>query len=358
MPIRDTLIKKTKIEIDDVETEDYIYVENYNEIKSLSHEMVKATTGDYAMMIGGINIGEKRNTNYWLLSGDEFVYDRFKDKYEFFRYKDFLYSNKCACPSLQLNLPSEISKYCKFGYVAGFKYQLSDEKCDNGEILHLISFENLRYPQTKVDFKDWQKLENAYKSGKINKTGRIFQGERHVANDGMQDDEIEMNDEYEFEGRTYVRTISKSYRWESFFKDNTNVEPKVYWFEVEPIKWIIRNYDQMPKSINPNGNGKANSIIVRSKDAIIASVPYYKGEICIDSYGDSFHLGMNKATWQNSTLREFLNNNFLNIIYTETAQYVWKDNVKEKDQNNGYIKSQADELFERLAKEYNLEHLI
>lgn len=68
------------------------------------------------------------------------------------------------------------------------------------------------------------------------------------------------------------------------------------WAEVQPIKWKIKNWDELPRSINPNGNGTAKTIYVKSEEGIMSGIPFYP------EYGETEH-----TMWQNSPLRAIFN---------------------------------------------------
>ncbi len=67
------------------------------------------------------------------------------------------------------------------------------------------------------------------------------------------------------------------------------------WFKVEPIIWIIRNWEDLPTVINPRGNGTAKYIDLKSEEGIM-TLPFY-----INDYDE------NISMWQNSFTRAKLN---------------------------------------------------
>lgn len=152
------------------------------------------------------------------------------------------------------------------------------------------------------------------------KTGRIYSSANGV------------NEEYEIDGEFYVKALIKSYRgrWSDSdkhsdilyhresqkFDDGTYIHysTKAYreeaWFKVEPITFIINNWDELPREINPYGNGMASFIDVTSENAIMAK-KFFPHE-------PSKHLSkkeINKcALWQNSHIRGYLNDIYVDEI--------------------------------------------
>lgn len=112
------------------------------------------------------------------------------------------------------------------------------------------------------------------------------------------DDSFEQNQEFEYAGKKYVRVLTKRFYKDSEYSDGTMApESGTYmWAEVQPIKWKIKNWDELPRSINPKGRGTAKTIYVKSKEAIMSGIPFYPN-------------GRTKynTMWQNSVLRAFLN---------------------------------------------------
>lgn len=69
-----------------------------------------------------------------------------------------------------------------------------------------------------------------------------------------------------------------------------------FYSKVEPIKWKILNWQDMPKSINPVGTGKAKYIECMSDRILVGGLPYHINES--SQYA---------TLYQNSTIRGFLN---------------------------------------------------
>lgn len=106
------------------------------------------------------------------------------------------------------------------------------------------------------------------------------------------------NPEFEYQGNRYVRVVSYQNDEDCRYSDGTLSGKKgtIRWVKVEPITFIIRNWDEMPKSINPKGNKKAKYFDLIAEEAITASVSFYP-----------YEEDCNSTMWQNSSIRGFLN---------------------------------------------------
>lgn len=103
----------------------------------------------------------------------------------------------------------------------------------------VLEVEYGEYPQTVVSKKISKKLESAFLKGAINQTGKSyttdsisifesipFQARTHV--------------EYEYEGKKYIRFVGDSNCNGKILSNGVVVrEGMPYWVEVEPIKWLI-----------------------------------------------------------------------------------------------------------------------
>lgn len=156
------------------------------------------------------------------------------------------------------------------------------------------------YPKTKVGEDLSRILESLYHGGKIQEgivcTGRWYSSNGKKGN--HKDYAGKHSPEFEYQGQRYVRVVSNPIAEENRYLDGTTSGKKgtIKWVKVEPISFVIRNWDEMPKSINPKGNGKADYFDLRSEEAITSNISFYPDE------NDP-----NSAMWQNSSVRGFLN---------------------------------------------------
>lgn len=263
-------------------TKDYVFLDSDDDIIDLNSKERQTTATDYAVMNGALLRNKDTSfTWYWLRSAysKSSVHDVDNDGD-----RSYLYAYEtdgCARPALHLNLSSIISArsasrdFGKIG-VLGDKHTI-----ELGE-----------YPKSHAKNED--ELEKIFKNGSLTKTGKKYTGYR------KDDGSFAQNEEFEYKGKRYVRVVCKKYDDDSHFSDGKN-EPetgKVSWALVEPIVWNVRNWDDLPREINPKGTGKAKYIDVQTEEGILSGLPFYP------EYGDE--KGPD-TMWQNSPIRAFLN---------------------------------------------------
>lgn len=205
-------------------------------------------------------------------------------------------------PALRYNLPSNISARSAYNTENEEKNETESDELQIELIGENHCLQLGERPKTKVNEELSTILESLYNGGKlkegINATGRWYtdNGQKRRGKDfaGVH------SAEFEYKGNRYVREISNpdedSIREE--FSDGTQIGKKgeVKWLKVEPVSWIIRNWDEMPISINPNGNGKAKWFDLISEEVLTGNIPFYPNED-----------DKNSTMWQNSMPRGFLN---------------------------------------------------
>jgi len=123
------------------------------------------------------------------------------------------------------------------------RYSYNKVRNENG----ILEVESGEYPQTVVSLEFSLVLEKIYQEGKLIETDK-----RYTTNLGE-------HIEYEYNGKKYIRLVGDSYCISRFLSDGRKIEEgKVYWVEVEPIKWLV--------------DEKAN--IAQSKKILFAGVPF------------------------------------------------------------------------------------
>ena len=96
------------------------------------------------------------------------------------------------------------------------------------------------YPQTIVDKNYSRKLERAYNSGNIRKTGKNYTTDSVHYNDYDAVFKARQHTEYEYNGRKYIRIIGDYNGDGKELSDGRKAEfGKPYWVAVEPIKWLV-----------------------------------------------------------------------------------------------------------------------
>lgn len=209
-------------------------------------------------------------------------------------------------PSLHYNLPANISirRTSTFSEVnqtsdKNEEFDIREIKDDTGKTLYHI-LQLGEYPKTKIDEELSKTLELLYNNGKLEEeitcTGRWYSNNGQKAE--YKNYAGRHSPEFEYQKERYVREISYPNDDENVYSDGTQAGKKgtIRWVKVEPISWIIKNWDEMPKSINPKGNGEAKYFDLKAEKVITANIPFYPDE------DDS-----NSTMWQNSTIRGFFN---------------------------------------------------
>ena len=126
------------------------------------------------------------------------------------------------------------------------------------------------YIQNYVGNKKQKQIEKAIKNNEVNPTGRIFE----IDNDHKIVKIVEYSiEDTRFVFKKYIRyqpEWGRLNRHSAVFVDGTKAkDEKFYAFEVSPLNWKILNWDEMPKSINPKGNGKSVTMNLMLTNRII-----------------------------------------------------------------------------------------
>ena len=231
-----------------------------------------------------------------------FVIEGYKD-----RFINNGYALRDACnlyvalwPALHLGLESVISaRNVDKSAFKMWKYTRGDK------VWHSLEFGE--YPKTYVGKELNIKLNELLREGKLTSTNKTYIGCMD-----WKTGEIVHHEEYEFESNKYVRVeiklnISDSLA-QQYFSDETitRENTKYLWVKVEPIEWVIDNWDSLPTQLNPQGSGKAEYIDIQTQEAITAGIFFHPF---------NFHHYM---SWRGSRVRKYLNgigefskNNFL-----------------------------------------------
>lgn len=211
---------------------------------------------------------------------------------------------------MHYNLPSDISARSALGIFKNGRNKNVDIKEEYGLDIREVKdkrgktiYHTLRlgaYPKTNQDEELSKILEKLYNGGNLQEgltaTGRWYteNGQKEYKRDFAG----KHSPEFEYNGELYVRQISIPNERETTYSDGTVAGEvgTVRWEKVEPLSFKIKNWDEMPKWINPKGNGKAEYFDLVTEEAIVSNFPFYPDED-----------DQNSTMWQNSMPRGFLN---------------------------------------------------
>jgi len=292
------------IYIDDAETGTYQKVTaatNYalcNKVYQYHNDSYKSRTMYYS--------GLKPTSPYILRDGNKYVNDsglvveKSADENE-----DKQYLNAGCKVSLQLKL----DKKSDIGFILKhFKYAAIVPKKNN-----ILSFGG--YFADIDDKKLIKLLEKSYKHNELILSGKEYS---RVINSYFDDNfKIEPLKEYNFIGRKFVRSIAYTSQDSTQLSNGRLIhkslfsKPQIVWHIIQPIDFEILNWNDMPHIINPNGNGTAKSVELRSVSIVLGKMPKFE-------------------KWSDSFVREFLNNQFLKeaFITTEKEKTIGSISIK------------------------------
>lgn len=287
----DNTDKSNRIGNADFETRDKVYLQSKMEIidKNSSERLTYAT--DYAIMCGArLSASEVGERNRKSVSGflRSSSYDRVNiiDYDGEIRYKDVeVYAG--ISPTICLSIEDVIAIHnadSKF-----FSINMNDR-------VPKVQFG--AFPCSYVGDSYNKELEDMYFLQKLSETGKTYSG---VDKNGK----LQQNKEYLYNGEKFVRVITIRADGDSVYS-NGDKAPKsgtVRWARVQPITWEITNWKRLPKNVNPYGSGEDKFIEIKTADAILSGIPFYSGK-----------KDENRALWQNSTIRGYLNGINVNNI--------------------------------------------
>ena len=151
------------------------------------------------------------------------------------------------------------------------------------------------YLSNKVGFRQNELLEQLYNSGNLADgfkcTGRWYSYKGGIQGKyGCGYNILKHAPEFEYHGRRYARVIAY---------DEEKEQHYVEWLEVEPIEWLITNWDELNKKVNPYGRGRDNFFELITDKAVFPGICFYP------NFQDGMKFLYN--FWQNSTVRGMLN---------------------------------------------------
>ena len=119
----------------------------------------------------------------------------------------------------------------------------------------ILEVEYGEYPQTIVSDELSKELEEAYKQGLLNETGKAYTTEDTSSKEYSEKFVDLKRPEYEYNGKRYIRFTYSDYEGEIHLYGNPMLSNKkfiqidgVYWVAVEPITWLIDEQAQIALS--------------------------------------------------------------------------------------------------------------
>lgn len=303
MNLKDFIVPKTldngnenqEYYYDSFRTRDLVYLDDKFDLKNATEEELMCSPTDYAIMNGAlVHKSPQRGCRTWLRSAHSHDAVDIIDHGKFAQDDPHKtsYSSRLTTqldPALVVfaqNASPDVFKIREHETVSGRKYH---------------TMEYGEFPKTYVGYKLNAYLEYALLKGILKPTDIKYVG--HFDDNGK----IQYNVEYTFKGQKFIRVISVNQderaEYENHIKAPESGTP--VWAKAEPITWLIKNWDDLPREINPEGTGSASVIILQTEQAIISGIPFYP------NLKDK-----NRAMYQNSTIRGYLNGINVNNIKT------------------------------------------
>lgn len=150
----------------------------------------------------------------------------------------------------------------------------------------IVEVEFGEYPQTIAPKSIASDLERLYQNGRLTKTGKTYTTDSRKYDKYDADFQPRNFDEYEYNGKKYIRFVGDYNGKGETLSDGTKVEDgKTYWIQVEDIKWLISEKEN----------------IVLAKNILVAGVQFNKES----NY---------KGDFENTTLGKYLKDVFAQDI--------------------------------------------
>ena len=221
-------------------TEEQIF--GFNQIDVIKKRGTKAAISDFSVLLGGwvsdyhvdSDSSLKGRTGYYWTKSDDGDNDACVVDDDGNRY--WGYVNKrygVARPALPFSSISSIPTNGESG-----------KRAKDG----VLEVEYGYYPQRAVSRDMQERLERAYRSSSISKTGNSYTTDSVAYDDCDTAFQPQTHQEYEYNGKRYVRVEANSYYdGDNFtlsngeqYRDGDNV-----WVEVEPVKWLVDERERM-----------------------------------------------------------------------------------------------------------------
>ena len=301
-----TTVKDCTYDNTPIITRDLVFVDSFSRLNSVPMYKRKVKPTDFAFE----HTLDSRDSYISQILSDYSYIDTDGEFYEI----DMCYDVHGVCPCIHVKFNNAL--------IEDMKTLLGQKSNRKGKILyHTLKFGV--YPQERKELEEeFANFPDLY----FTKTGKKFVDTTNTNFPTLS--------EYLHNGKKYVRYVSY---------DNS-----VDWFEVQPIIWRIRNWKDLPQSINPQGTGTAKYLDLKSEKALLGlhfhddfldNWTSYK-----DLVGDQDvqKLEENCSLWQNSIVRGFLNGIDVNYIKNANGNPAYSAPSIQNFEQNNFIKSALD----------------
>lgn len=295
-------IETTEIENENLYGENYItndkfFIDNMSDVKNLLKDERIAYATDYAVMNGAFLAGScsghknKPPAWYFLRTIDKNTYLNYVASNGELKFYDGIRFDHGIRPRMRLNLNDFESSVIN---IPAFTHIQQVMKGD-GDSYFTLTFGE--YPKDFVGREQNTLLEYAFKNGELTETGRTWPGYQ------MDKKEIIKHPEFIFGDQKVTRVRTKRAGLASEYEDGTKLpfEGQFQWAKTQPIVWKILNWQEMPPSINSNGNSAASYVDLQTEECIASGLPYIH-------HADS-------SLWEHSLIRQFLNDEFFHCAF-------------------------------------------
>jgi len=220
---------------------------------------------------------------------------------------DNMWGEECFAPAMRL----DINKYLE---LTESKTNFITEKEIQGQVVHTLPFGD--YPQTKVDEETKRKLVKAIEQ----KDSATAQRTPYIMVTRLPFQSV-LGLVYEMDGQQYFELPSSD--------SEGKIERE--FFKIEPVNYIIKNWDRLPKTINPEGTGQDNFFDVSCE--ILFPLRQFRGPYelsaeCVSWINMAYRFDLNGITEQTQPF----------LDPEDTADYyVFMDILKEPETMDNYI---------------------
>ena len=319
---------KLKLTESDLITKDLVFLDSAKEIEDLPDLVRLPGVTDFALMNGANvdNFAEVLSHEYWLRSCEN-IYTT--DKNYSVNFVDTMANfvgnrissneNYTSCPKdIRVTLHLNIEEAIKESVAGNLKFYKRFAPYSKDIQYYFTRLGN--YPQSYVGDKLNEELTNLLNASKLKETGKTYTAFRGAKSAKLK--------EYEYNGHKYVwtlTTIDSNYGGAKYSDGSKAEGCEIAWCRVEPIEFVVSNYNFLPKELNPKGNGTAKFVELRTSKIINSNLVFHTNPF-----------EKNTNLWQNSTIRGYLNSINVNNI-KENGNPLYGANGGGDFTNNGFL---------------------